>query len=299
VYLFEALGYVNKASSHALSFSCYFETEQTDMHYNKLLLTALSPFFVAMAAIAVWSVVYLIKHDRSVFRNQMIASIIVLLFLIHPEIVSSMFTHLSCDQLDDGNHYLLSDMAIECYEGRHNTYTFAVVIPSLIVWGFGIPAVVLVALIRKRNELKKYAVRGKYGFMYNGYKPEKFYWEWLIVYREISIIIVAVLMVSLGITFQLLCASLLMMIFSVLHVYYMPYSNPTLNRVEMLSIVTISISIYSGLFFLTNIDDDLRMLVAVLMISANGVFLFVWLYVYIQFSIKGTKLAKAIRKIFP
>jgi uncharacterized protein YcgL (UPF0745 family) len=46
----------------------------------------------------------------------------------------------------------------------------AVALPSLIVWGVGIPMFAFILLMRERNKLNKIDIREKFGFLYNGYK---------------------------------------------------------------------------------------------------------------------------------
>ena len=124
----------------------------------------------------------------------MVASIVVMFALVHPEIVSNMFNHLSCRELDDGNYYLISNYSIQCYDAEHVRYIYTFVIPSIILWVIGIPAILLYILIKRKKKLAQAEVKGKLGFFFNGYKPPNYLWEFLIIGREIAVISVAVLL---------------------------------------------------------------------------------------------------------
>ena len=86
-------------------------------------------------------------------------------------------------------------------------YLFVVVIPGIIIWVIGIPLASLVMLLRNREKIMrvgkydelsqsdKYQIihlKMKYGFFFNGYKLGTFFWEVIILYRKISIVMVSV-----------------------------------------------------------------------------------------------------------
>ena len=170
-----------------------------EMHFSTVLIASVSPICIVFIASIFWLVHYLIFRDEKVKKNQLIASIVVMLFLVHPEIISTIFKHLSCKELDNGNFYLETNYSIRCYDGKHMKYIWMFAIPSLVLWVFGIPMFMLCILIKLRKGLKQTDIRIKLGFLYNGYKGHKYFWEVLIVYREIAIISIAVLLQSWGI----------------------------------------------------------------------------------------------------
>jgi hypothetical protein len=58
-----------------------------------------------------------------------------------------------------------------------------------------------------------------------------------------------------------------MIAFIVLHVYYWPYANEVLNRIELLSIITITVSVYAGMFFINDAGAEIIWVVIIIMIS--------------------------------
>ena len=71
-------------------------------------------------------------------------------------------------------------------------------LPSLIVWGLGIPLFAFILLNMERHRLDKVEVRQKLGFLFRGYKKDFFYWEIVIMYRKIIMVIIAVVIQSMG-----------------------------------------------------------------------------------------------------
>jgi hypothetical protein len=64
--------------------------------------------------------------------------------------------------------------------------------PSIIVWGLGIPFFAFVLMYRERKRLDRVETKEKFGFLYNGYQVELFFWEIVIMYRKIAMIFIAV-----------------------------------------------------------------------------------------------------------
>lgn len=79
-----------------------------------------------------------------------------------------------------------------------------VILPSILIWVIGIPMFALVCLIRNKTILKKcldpedsltteekallFKVKLKYGFLFNGYRGKYYYWEIIVLYRKILLI---------------------------------------------------------------------------------------------------------------
>ena len=49
-------------------------------------------------------------------------------------------------------------------------WSLGVALPSLIVWGAGIPLFAFILLNREKDRLNRLEVKEKFGFLYNGYK---------------------------------------------------------------------------------------------------------------------------------
>lgn len=66
----------------------------------------------------------------------------------------------------------------------------------IILWGVGVPTIIFMMLLRNRNKMGTYEFRLKFGYITNGYRPEMYFWEFVILYRKIAIITVAVFLAS-------------------------------------------------------------------------------------------------------
>ena len=89
-----------------------------------------------------------------------------------------------------------------CWKGSHMIWVGSVVIPFIIIWGLGIPCLAFFLIRNVKSNLDDVAIKEKYGFIYNGYKSDKYYWELIIMYRKIIFIFIAVFLREGGIWVQ-------------------------------------------------------------------------------------------------
>lgn len=90
----------------------------------------------------------------------------------------------------DGEERLKFDLEVLCYEGSHNFWSKYVALPGMFVWVFGIPMFALLLLIREKDRIDKLEVRQRLGFLFRGYKVRYYFWEIVIMFRKISLIVI-------------------------------------------------------------------------------------------------------------
>ena len=109
------------------------------------------------------------EQSDSMRIGRIISTIIVVLFLVHPTITTISFNAFNCQNID-GKSRLFDDLEILCYKGNHNILSFGVAMPSIIIWGLGIPTIAFVLIYQNRKQLHLIDVKGKFGFLYSGYR---------------------------------------------------------------------------------------------------------------------------------
>ena len=141
----------------------------------------------------------------------MISTLIVLLFLVHPNIVQTMFQNFRCLDIN-GTSRLLTDLEVVCSSGLHKFFSYIVAIPSIVVWGIGIPLFALLLLSRDKEKLDELATKEKFGFFFRGYKKHFYYWEIVIMYKKFAVIIISVFVSSIGVIAQALMLLILIIL---------------------------------------------------------------------------------------
>ena len=144
----------------------------------------------------------------------------------------------------DDEQRVTNDLEVECWSTEHINYSIILAIPSLIIWGFGIPAFAWIVLARNKKHLDLIETREKYGFLYNGYKKNFYFWESVNMYRKITVICISVFLKVAGVITQALVVFLVLILFLILNIKLLPFSFQALNDMEMMSIITTMLTIY-------------------------------------------------------
>jgi len=188
------------------------------------------------------------------------------------------FSMFSCRSLGDGNSYLTRDTSIQCWTGQHLTWTLGVALPGIIIWGLTAPLVAAFFMSQSKGELKNPVMVAKYGFIYKGFKNKYYYWEIYIVFRKIALISVAVFLYQINRVIQaLVCFTLILMAYR-LHELHRPYVTRALNALEVRSLAVGLVTIYCGLYFLTEeVDRTTQIVLLLVLIISNLYFLIYWL----------------------
>jgi hypothetical protein len=269
-------------TEQVLSIDCFIQEQGEKPEFIKLIAMAVIPFNVIIVSCIVWGIVALYKRSLANVRNELVTTLLVLLFMIHPNVVKSMFSAFSCLEVDPGELWLRTDLETRCWVGAHNKFSFGVALPGLIVWGVGIPLVALHLLIRKRRSLYLASVKAQYSFLFLGYKMSHFYWEFVILYRKLLIAFISVYLANISVSIQALTLMLVILGALVLHVKHQPFTDQKLNELEFRSILTSAVTIYCGLFYLTeDLDEVTKLILFLLIIAMNAYFLLYWIESYV------------------
>jgi hypothetical protein len=133
---------------------------------------------------------------------------------------------------------------------------------------------VLLYLVRNRKELSEINTKLRFGFLYNGFKKSKFYWEFVIMLRKILIICIVVFIGNQSIPIQALTLALLLLNFLVFQYLTRPYASDELNQMELRSILVASVTIYCGLYYLSkDLGGVAKVLFFLVMLLVNLYFL--------------------------
>jgi hypothetical protein len=134
----------------------------------------------------------------------------------------------------------------------HYYLTLSLALIGLVIWGLGIPAFTYLLMSKEKETLDTQASKIRFGFLYNGYKRENYYWEIIIMYRKIICLFIAVFLHGIGIIVQALVLLILLVVFMQLNNVMRPFGTRSLNEIEDISLTTQIITIYCGLFFISS-----------------------------------------------
>mmetsp|Transcript_28956 Transcript_28956/g.27891 ORF Transcript_28956/g.27891 Transcript_28956/m.27891 type:complete len:110 (-) Transcript_28956:650-979(-) len=96
----------------------------------------------------------------------------------------------------------------------------------------------------------------KYGFIFNGFKYESFFYEVVIQYRKVVLIMITVIFSVVSPEIQALLSFLILILSMVYQYSKQPFLTNTLNRMEILSLLVATTTMYSGMYFITGQHYD-------------------------------------------
>ena len=104
------------------------------------------------------------------------------------------FMLLACRVLvgEPGRSFLREDLAMVCYEHEHLVWALGVALPAIFLWVVGFPIAKVLALYTRRQRLENEHTHATYGFLYNGYKPGFYWWEFVVDTRKILMAAISV-----------------------------------------------------------------------------------------------------------
>eukprot|EP00347_Sterkiella_histriomuscorum_P009615 403340531 len=256
---------VAQASTQVLSVDCFLNTRlegseldegqgvMSSILYLKLLMFALLPILLGVSSYTIWSIISCKGNDKAILRTKAVSSLVILLFLVHPSLVSFFFKAFDCIAID-GENRNKEDLQILCSSNQHQVFSLLIALPGLIVWGLGIPFFAFILMLRKNKSLDSIETRAQFGFLYRGYKKQFYYWEIIIMYRKIFLIFISVYIVGSGIITQALIIFMTLIAFLLITMKKKPFQTVVLNNLEIISLITCSITIFCGLFFILDVN---------------------------------------------
>eukprot|EP00347_Sterkiella_histriomuscorum_P009503 403340963 len=266
---FSAVKPVAQVSQQIFSFDCFIDGRSQDqkqssksdegsfrIFYQKLIMMAVFPVLLMLCCQVFWALHHKILKIKTKPWNKIVSTVVILLFLVHPNIVQYMFSNFKCIDID-GENRIIDDLEVVCWNTTHKILSYFIALPCIIVWGLGIPFFALVLLMRYRKRLESIEIKQKLGFLYRGYRQEYHFWEIVIMYRKIVLIFVSVFLSNYGVVAQALIVFIILILFLTLNLKAQPFSTIELNDLETLSLISSLITIYCGLFFLSNTKQSL------------------------------------------
>lgn len=213
---------------------------------------------------------------------------LVILILGHPTICKAAFALLSCRHIG-GRPFLESDLDISCTSSEYFTWGLGLGLPTLIVYGVGIPAyyfLKMLALYRREQLENNQAV---YGFLFAGYDKERWWYELWNSVRKAFFTGAGILLAPRGPAIRAWGALLLLVVFIVVFSKFSPYREPWLNALERDALWVDATTLFLGLALFLNdtnsVDaksDALGMILSVTIVAIN-----VWYLVRVAQSLRA------------
>ena len=196
-------------------------------------------------------------------------------------------------------HYMSLDLSLPALDGTHIGMMVSAVL-CLVLFSVATPLVVFLVLTRNRRELGSFRVRGVFGFLLDGYRPQHFYWEGVVLLRKITI--VAVVYYQKDPFLQSLSAAAVFTVNIALQLAVQPFTSQLVNMLDVLSM---------ALLFATQIaaqvrwyldDSKIRQslpykeLMLILLVIAHAVLLLIFAWIIARAWLRDDRVGQQVSK---
>lgn len=239
----EAFYYLHRFLGNAPQYLLPFDCMDSDSFFDQTLATALAPFAVFILFTLIWTAVWLIRAMFKLsfsIRERYASSLYVSFTYLHCFIVRVALAGCHCITIAPGESWLRAELAVRCWDERHLSYMLVVSLPTLLLWGLGVPAALLLLQIKQKRTLL---------YMFRGIDSHRYYWELVMLSFKSAVAVIYVFVATEPHAAQALTLVLLLTFAVVLQSKVTPYQTRLLNRAQLTSLLTMLATAYSGLYF--------------------------------------------------
>ena len=273
----------------ALSVDCLFD-QHNDPPRSVLrsVIHLLLPASILVFYLIFWIVLtWRYEENTWYFAKRALLSFLAVTFLTYVSITKTAVNTLHCIKVHDStdfddhtNEYWALDTSLKCYKGSHAVLASTAGWPVLVIFSFGLPAVLAYVLIRQRSQDPDQNpwLADATGFLYRAYKERFIFWESVVMLRKAVLTVVVTFSYPLGTNIQGILAVCILTLAIYVHVSCRPFAEPYgfLNAFETASLVVSQLTFASGLFFNDDrTSDAVKILLTVLLsVAICGYFLY-------------------------
>ena len=274
---------VGNAAEQVFSVDCLLQKVYPDqLLFMKVTMTSILPVALMLLGVLAWLLIAMCK-SIALFKEKLVATFVMILFILHTTITKTEFSVFPCKELKSGELWLERDLNQRCWSTQHTRFIQSVGLPSIVVWVIGLPLVCLLYIHRRRIALHSPSVQMQYSFLYKGYQRNRYYWEFVILYRKITLVMVLVFLASYSAAIQAQTILAILLFSVIFQIYIQPFNISIMNSLEAKSILASAVTIYCGLYYESDalgnchIDPSSKIGLFLVILVANGYFLGSWI----------------------
>ncbi|CAI2370495.1 unnamed protein product [Moneuplotes crassus] len=294
---FSIVDEIGSSSETFLSFDCFIEDYEVKGPFSsnsvfKLFLMGLLPIILFTLVALIWVIIKTIGPSsvKSLERNFVI-SFISILFLLHPTITEQSFGLFRCVEIDEGVNKVRIDMDMDCYSSRHLKYCLMIAVPIILIWVICFPLIALILLIKYINKPGENKIKNYFLILFQGLNKSSFYWEFVNTARKISVIITF----PFNTTTRLLCALIVLIVFTRLNDTLKPYKENAFNSLEISGSNAGIVILAAGLVYSQDEEvNSLNTIMMIIMIVFNCHFILEWTYQFLNLYLTQYKLLRPL-----
>ena len=285
---FNVFDTIGSSSDTFLSYDWFFTSIKItgftpSVQLFKILLTGLLPLILFAACSLIWVLLYYSMNKWfSNLKLNMVVSAICIIFLLHPTITKSALLVFEWIVVDANDKRMKLYMEYKWYSAEHFTWIAFVSLPTLIVWVIGAPCLAFMILYKYRHDLEG-NIKFYMLMLYQGYKPNVFYWEFVNTVRKVLVLCWSVFLSTEATMYRILLSILVLIVMLRIQIRLAPYKFEINNFLEQEMIITGSITLFWGLIFINESSSValFSTFALLVMLISNIYFVVLWLFYFL------------------
>ena len=187
-----------------------------------------------------------------------------------------------------------SYLGFDCYSPDHILWIMLLSVPSLIIWVIGMPLFAFIVLLLNRNSLDSGPVRQIFLVLYQGFKQNVFYWEFVNTLRKVLLLLFSTVLSIFSSNYSALISIAILVVLVHVQIKLDPYEDKRYNSIEIKAVIAGTLTLFCSIIFDQNSQDDgnptIIILIMIFLVITNLMFIIEWLYLFIKtFNIKNVK----------
>ena len=200
--------------------------------YNKFIFyMLLIPIIILLNKVALIIVQCLKKEDKNIVNSRYIYTNILIVYMLYSPSTDIILKIYKCKEIEN-EWYLSADLSEKCYDDKWITYAILGGIFTL-VYVIGIPLYFHRLLTNNRSLLNDKSFSYKYGFLFQGYKNEFYFFETIEMTKKI-ILMATVIYLDESPT-RIMIAMVIVFFYTMIVCYYQPINNMKDNFLNIIA----------------------------------------------------------------
>jgi hypothetical protein len=204
--------------------------------------------------------------------------------------------------------YLVADLEEPCFEGDHLYHVMFLTLPQIILVVIGLPLLSLFTILRNDHHFERYNFRMRYGLLYLGYRENREWWETIIAFRKVLVVMIGTFGTMMGAAdLQLFLALFVIFISILVHLVGKPFDTNEpksllLHQLECAALTLCWLTFWGGMIFYLGherpdlVGDGVKVVMSLLIVGANVIFLVFSTYKFIHEFIQDFKHKAEVRR---
>lgn len=217
---------------------------------------------------------------KKIYLRNIVATFNIMMYIVFSNMLIIILSFFSCRELEKGENWLSADLDAQWWGEKHIYYFVRYAIPSIVLYVIIYPLTILFLEIYFKKKGDNSTLLLYFGLFTNGLKQKYFYYDFMINWKKLSLIIFNILLISESLVLRSIIFTFIIILFNEVLDTICPYKSIRIHKLESLSNVCQIIAIYSGMFFL-----EVESSSAVVYLGASWVVIFSNVLFFIYFLI--------------